>query len=88
MGRKRETTMQVSQRTEQYTDKGQYTVMTRTTVLREAKLARIADHLRRNADDLAFSTDPPTIDNCRIAGMMLGWACNVAPLHIGTGFDF
>jgi hypothetical protein len=76
------------QRSELYTDKGHYAVMTRTTVLKYAKLARIADHLCRNADKLASSTNPPTIDNCRIAGAMLGWAHNLTPLRIGTRFDY
>jgi hypothetical protein len=76
------------QRSEHYTDKGLYAVMTRMTVLQEAKLARIADHLCRNAKELVASTNPPHIDNCRIAGMMLGWAHNLAPLRIGTRFDY
>ncbi len=80
--------MQTIQRIERYTDKGHYAVMTRTTVLKDAQLARIADHLRRNAEDVVFSTNPPTIDNCRIAGAMVGWAFNLVPLRIGTKFDY
>ena len=59
--------------------------MTRTTVL---KLESIAGHLCRNAEELVFSTDPPTIDDCRIAGTMLGWAYRLAPLRLGTNFDY
>ena len=80
--------MQTIQSSELYTDKGQYAVMTRTKVLEYAQLARIAGHLCRNAEDLVFSTNPPSIDNSRIAGTMLGWAYNVAPLRIGTRFDY
>ncbi len=80
--------MQTTQSNEQYTDKGNYAVMTRTTVLKHAQLARIADHLCRNAEDLVSSMSPPSIDNCRIAGTMLGWAYNLAPLRIGTKFDY
>ena len=80
--------MQTLQSNEHYTDKGHYAVMTRTTVLKYAKLARIADHLCRNAEELVLSANPPTIDNCRIAGTMLGWAYNLVPLRIGTGFDY
>ncbi len=80
--------MQTIQRSERYTDKGHYAVMTRTTVLKDAQLARIADHLRRNAEDLATSTDVPTFENCRIAGAMVAWAFNLAPLRVGAGFDY
>jgi hypothetical protein len=62
--------------------------MTRTRVLKYAQLARIADHLCRNAEDLVSTTNPPSIDNCRIAGTMLGWAYNLAPLRIETKFDY
>ena len=72
------------QRTEHYTDKGHYAVMTRTS----AQLVRIADHLRRNADDLASSTDVPTFEKCRIAGAMVTWAFNLAPLRIEAGSDY
>jgi hypothetical protein len=80
--------MQTIQGNEYYTDKGHYAVMTRTTVLKYAKLARIADHLCRNAEELVFTTNPPTIDNCRIAGSMLGWAYSLVPLRIVTRFDY
>jgi hypothetical protein len=62
--------------------------MTRTMVVNHAQLTRIADHLRRNAEDLALSTNPPTVDNCRIAGTMLGWAFNLAPVRIAGEFDY
>ena len=80
--------MQTLHSNEHYTDKGDYAVMTRTTVLTYAKLARIAGHLCRNAEDLVLSTDPPTLDNCRIAGRMLGWAYNLVPVRIGARFDY
>jgi hypothetical protein len=85
--RKREIKMDTLQRTEHYTDKGHYAVMTRTSVIRHARLVRIADHLRRNAEDLASSTEVPTFENCRIAGAMVTWAFNLAPLRIGEKFD-
>lgn len=80
--------MQTLQRCEYYTDKGCYAVMTRTAVANYGQLTRIADQLRRNADDLASSTNPPTPQNCRIAGAMVGWAYNLAPLHIQSIFDY
>jgi len=76
------------QRSEHYTDRGLYAVMTRTTVLKEARLAGIVDHVRRNAEELVSSTNPPIIDNCRIGGEMLGWALALAPERIGARFDY
>ena len=80
--------MDTHQRTEHYTDKGPYAVMTRTSVINSAQLVRIADHLRRNAEDLASSTEAPTFDNCRIAGAMVTWAFNLAPFRIEAALDF
>jgi hypothetical protein len=80
--------MQTLKYSEHYSDKGQYAVVTRTKVLNHAQLTRIADHLCRNAEDLAFSTNPPTLGNCRIAGAMLGWALTLAPMRIGKKFDY
>ena len=80
--------MQSIHQSEQYTDRGHYAVMTRTTAVSNAQLTRIADHLRGNAEDLALSTDPPTVDNCRIAGTMVGWAFNLAPVRIAGKFDY
>ena len=79
--------MAALQHTEHYTDKGHYAVMTRTGVIKYAQLVRIADNLRRNAEDLASSTDVPTFENCRIAGAMVTWAFNLAPLRIAEKFD-
>ena len=79
--------MRTTQSNEQYTDKEYFAVMTRTKVVKHAQVARIADHLCRNAEELVSSTNQPTIDNCRIAGTMLGLAYNLAPLRIGTKFD-
>jgi hypothetical protein len=76
------------QLSEHYTDRHGFAVMTRTKVVKYAQLVRIADHLCRNAEDLAASSDSSSDDNCRIAGMMLGWAYSLAPLRIGTGFDY
>jgi len=76
------------QLSEHYTDMQNFAAMTRTKVVKYAQLVRIADHLCRNAEDLAASSDPPSLDNCRIAGMMLGWAYNLVPLRIGTRFDY
>ncbi len=87
-GRKRATNMQTLHLNEHYTDRGHYAVMTRTAVLKDAQLARIADHLRRNAEDLADSSSSPTIDDCRIAGAMLGWAFTIAPIRIVVKFDY
>jgi hypothetical protein len=72
--------MQSIHHSEQYTDRGHYAVMTRTTIINNTQLARIADHLRRNAEDLAFSSGPPAEHDCRIAGVMVGWAFNLAPM--------
>ena len=87
-GRKREKNMHTLQRSEHYTDKGSYAVMTRMAVVTHAQLRRIADQLRSNAEDLAFSTNPPTLENCRIAGAMVGWAFNLVPLCIEAKFDY
>jgi hypothetical protein len=80
--------MQTLQRSEHYIDNGHYAVMTRTALLKYTKLARIADHLCRNAEELVLSANPPTIDNCRIAGTMLRWAYDLVPLRIETRFDY
>lgn len=80
--------MQSIHQSEQYTDRGHFAVMTRTAVLKDAELARIADHLRRNAEDLADSLSCPTIDDCRVAGAMLGWAFTIAPIRIVVKFDY
>ena len=80
--------MDTLQRTEHHTDKGHYAVMTRTSVIKHAQLVRIADHLRRNAEDLASSTEVPTFENCRIAGAMVTWAFHLAPLRIEAGLDY
>ena len=85
---RRETKMQDIHPSEHYTDKGNFAAMTRTRVVNYARLATIAGHLCRNAEDLAASTDPPCIDDCRIAGAMVSWACHLAPLRIGTRFDY
>jgi hypothetical protein len=74
--------------TERYTDREHYAVMTRTTVLKNAQLVRIADHLRRNAEEVALSSDPPNVHDCRIAGAMLGWAFSLAPMRIAGKFDY
>ena len=88
-GRKRETSMQnIHYSSEQYTDRRHYAVMTRTTVLKDAQLTRIAGHLRRNAEEVAFSSNPPTIHDCRIAGEMVTWAFNIAPFSIESGSDY
>jgi hypothetical protein len=80
--------MQNLQRTEHCTDKGCYAVMTRTAVVKYAQLTRIADQLRRNADDLVSSTNPPTLESCRIAGAMVSWAFKLVSLRMPTGFDY
>ena len=80
--------MQTFQCKEHYTDNGQYAVVTRTKILDQAQLNRIAHHLRQNAEDLTSSKDPPNPNDCRIAGTMLGWALTLTPLRIGTGFDY
>ena len=80
--------MQTLQRSEHYTDKGCYAVMTRAAVVNYAQLTRISDQLRRNAEDLASVTNPPTLENCRIAGAMVGWALTLIPLRIQERFDY
>ena len=87
-GRKREINMRTFNCTEHYADKGCYAVMTRTAVVKYTQLTRIADQLRRNAEDLASSTNPPTLENCRIAGAMVGWAFKLVSLRMPTGFDY
>jgi hypothetical protein len=77
--------MQLIHNSEQYTDKGGFATMTRMTVV---KLDSIAGHLCRNAEELMSSANPSTTDDCRIARTMLGWAYSLAPLRIGTRFDY
>lgn len=84
----RETKMQTIYHDEHYTDQGHCAFMTRTAVLRGAQLIRIADHLRCNAEELADPSNLPTIDDCRIAGAMLGWAFTIAPIRILVTFDY
>ena len=79
--------MQSIHQTEQYTDRGHLAVMTRTAI-KDLQLARIADHLRRNAEDLADPSNLPTIDDYRVAGEMLGWAFTIAPIRIVVRFDY
>jgi hypothetical protein len=79
--------MQTIQPTGHYKDQGVLAVMTRTPARRYAQRVMIADHLCRNAEELLFSTDQPTIDNCRMAGMMLGLAYNLVPPRIEAGLD-
>ena len=80
--------MQTPKCSERDTDKGQHAVATRTEILNYARLSRIAGQLCINANDLAFSTNPPTPENCRIAGVMLGWAMNLTPMRIRTRFEY
>ncbi|MGO9435315.1 MAG: hypothetical protein ACLPH3_12435 [Terracidiphilus sp.] len=80
--------MQTLHRSEHYTDKGCYVVMTRTAVVQYSQLVSIADQLRRNAEALASSTNPSTLENRRTAGAMVGWAFNLVTLRIETGFDY
>jgi hypothetical protein len=80
--------MQTLERNELYTDKGNYAVMTRISVTTYAQLTRIADHLCRNTKGLAASSDPDCGDNYCIAGTMLGWEYNLAPLCIQAAFDY
>jgi hypothetical protein len=54
-GRKARTTLQIIQRHETYTDKGQYAVMTRIAVVDHAELASAGSHLRREEDGVVFS---------------------------------
>lgn len=73
---------------ERYTDREHFAVMTRTRVLTNAQLVRIADHLRRNAEEVALTSDPPSVHDCRIAGAMVGWAFSLAPMRIAGRFDY
>jgi hypothetical protein len=73
---------------EHYSDKGSHAVVTRTRVLSYEQLFRIADPLASNAEDLVPSSNPPTLENCRIAGAMLGWACELVPMRIAVKFDY
>lgn len=80
--------MRALQYSEHYTDKGPHAVVTRTRIVNVDELTVIAAHRRRTAEDLEFSANPSTLDNCRIAGAMLGWALNLAPTRIGTKFGY
>lgn len=74
--------MQAIQRSEHYVNNGNYIVMTRTTVLPYAQMAAQADRLSSGAEDLVSPTNPPVIDDCRVEGVMLGWAYKLAPVRI------
>jgi len=80
--------MQTLQRSEHYTDKGCYAVMTRMALVNYAQLTRIADQLRRNVEDLASSTNPPKLEDCRIAWAMVSWAFTLVPLRVQARFDY
>jgi hypothetical protein len=73
---------------EHYSDKGPHAVLTRTRVLSLEQFFRIADPLRGNAEDLGSSSNPPTVENCRIAGALVGWACELGPMRISVKFDY
>ena len=75
-------------RSEHYTAEQGFATITQTNVVNYAQLVMIAGHLCRNAEDLVTSTDAPCVNSCRIAGAMLGWAYNLAPLRIGARFDY
>jgi hypothetical protein len=79
--------MRTIQPTRHYKVQEDFAVMTRTFARKYSHRITIADHLCRKAEELLFSADQPTIDNCRIAGMMLGLAYNLVPLRIEAGFD-
>ncbi len=80
--------MQTLQRNELCADKGCYAVLTRTAVVHDEQLRRIAGHLRSDAENLAFSTIPPAPENCRIARAIVGWAFSLAPMRIDTRFNY
>jgi hypothetical protein len=77
----------IQESNEYYTGKDGFAVMTRTKVLSDIELFRIAGHLRSNAEDVVSRTNPPTPDDCHIAQTMLGWSYSLAPLHIGAKFE-
>jgi protein involved in ribonucleotide reduction len=77
--------MQTPERNELYTDKGNYAVMTRTSVI---TYAQIAGQLCRNIEHLAASGNPDCGDRYCIAGTMLGWTYNPAPLCIDAALDY
>jgi hypothetical protein len=79
--------MQAIECSERYTNKGHYAVMTRTRILNLKKLTGIAEHFCRNAEVSASTSNPPIPADCRIAGAILGWTLNLAPIRIGTTFD-
>jgi hypothetical protein len=80
--------MQTLERNEHYTDKGNYAVMTRTSVIKYAQLARIADHICRNTEDLAAASDRDCGDSYSIDGTMLGGTYELVPLRVQASFDF
>lgn len=79
--------MQSTQSNEYYTDKGNYAVMTRTTVVNHGQLAEIAVRFCRRREVLARSSDTSAIDNCEIAETMLGWTYDLPPVRIETEAD-
>jgi hypothetical protein len=80
--------MQTIHPTEHYTDRGDFAVMTRTTVVTDAQAASIVGPRCRKPEDHVSSTDPFGIDNCRITRTMLGWTFSLAPLRIGAGLNY
>lgn len=79
--------MQNTQLIGHYTDRQYPAALARTDVRISAQLARVADHLCENAEELIFLVPNPTINNCRIAGMMLGLAYNLLMLGFETTFE-
>jgi hypothetical protein len=79
--------MQNTQLIEHFTDKQHIAAMVQTKTVNYRLMIRIANHLCRNAEELLFLRDQPTINNCRMAGMMLGLAYHLLPLDIEPWLD-
>lgn len=71
---------------EHFTDRQYIAATAQTNTPNYGLMIRIAAHLSSNAEELLFLSDQPTIDNCRIAGMMLGLAYHLLPLGIEPEF--
>ena len=74
--------MKLTHSKEYYTDKGDYAVVTRATVVDHAQLAEIAVRFCRRYEVVVRSSNQPAPGNCEVAETMLGWAYDLPPVRI------
>ena len=73
--------MKTLPRSEHYTDKGCYAVMTRMLVADPPELIKKTIRLQVNSDFVVSTNFPPTLKNCRIADGRVGWSYGLVLLR-------